>query len=85
MSKITPFAGLYGNAPELIIHGRLQNVATAQKLAALAKQKGFKVLTGQGGFRRDVRLNEGFDVNAPVRDHTLMSALRYIENHPGSG
>lgn len=83
--SITPFAGLYGNAPELIIHSRLKHVASARKLAEMAEQKGYKVIIGEGGFRRDVKLNEGFDVNSPVRDHSLMSAMRFIEQHPGSG
>jgi hypothetical protein len=83
MSEYTPFGDLYQNSPKLIIHGRLQNCKSVKELAQLAKEKGFEVQVEPSGFMHDVKLNEGFDAGAPLRNHSLRSAKRFLETHPG--
>lgn len=76
-------AEVWDNRPRLIIHGRLQNCATVRQLAKLAKSKGFEVEVQSSGFMHDVKLHEGFDSGAPLRNHTVRSAQRFFEQHPG--
>lgn len=71
--------------PRLIIHGRFQNCATVRQLAKLAEAKGYRVEIDYNGFLHDVKLSEGFDSSAPIKDHTIRSAQRYLEQHPGPG
>lgn len=79
----TPFGNIYTNAPRFVIHHSLRNCSSVIDLAEMAKSKGFEVSFDEGGFVNDIRLNEGFDAGAPVRNHSVRTARRFIEQHPG--
>lgn len=79
----TPFGDIYANAPKFVIHHSLRHCTSVIELAELAASKGFEVSFDHGGFVNDVRLNEGFDSSAPVRNHSVRTARRFIEHHPG--
>jgi hypothetical protein len=79
----TPFGDLYQNAPKFVVHGSLRNCTSVLELAKLAESKGFEVSFDEGGFANDIKLNEGFDSSAPVRNHSVRTAKRFIESHPG--
>lgn len=83
MSAYTPFGELYSNSPKMIVHGRLRNCATVRSLIDLAQSKGYEVRFEPSGFVNDVKLHEGFDNSAPMRNHTVRSAQRLLEAHPG--
>jgi hypothetical protein len=81
--EYTPFGELYNNRPKCVIHGRLKNCTTVQELAQLANAKGYEVLFDEGGFANDIKLSEGFDAESPVRNHSVRTARRFLERHPG--
>lgn len=74
---------VWDNRPKLIIHQRLENCASVQELARLAVSKGFNVTLQASGFLHDVKLNEGNDSSSTLRSHTIRSAKRFLELHPG--
>lgn len=75
---------VWDNRPRLIIHSSLKNCATVHKLARLAESKGFQIEVQDSGLMHDVKLHEGFDSGAPLRNHTIRSAQRFFEQHPGA-
>lgn len=79
----TPLGNIYANAPRLVIHYSLRHCSSVIDLARMAELKGFEVSFDEGGFVNDIRLNEGFDCSAPVRNHSVRTARRFIEQHPG--
>jgi hypothetical protein len=79
----TPFGDVYDNAPAFIIHGSLKNCTSVLELAELAQSKGFDVSFQYGNFANDIKLNEGFDKSAPVRSHSVRTAQRFLQGHPG--
>jgi len=79
----SPFGDLYRNKPKCVIHGRLRNCTTVLQLAQLAQSKGYDVSFDSGGFVNDIKLTEGFDAGAPTRNHSVRSATRFLELHPG--
>jgi hypothetical protein len=78
-----PFGELYDNRPQFIIHGRLKNCKAVMDLAATAAEKGFQVSYQESRFINDVKLNEGYDKNAPMRSHSVRTAKRFLDTHPG--
>lgn len=84
MATQNPFDVLYQNRPELVFHESLRYSKSAMELAELARSKGYAVsLSSGGGFVNDIQLHEGFDHRAPVRSHSIRSARRFLEAHPG--
>jgi hypothetical protein len=83
MTLSQTMAQVWDNRPKLIIHQRLENCASVQDLAKLATSKGFDVTVQVSGFLHDVKLNEGSDSSAALRSHTIRSAKRFLELHPG--
>jgi hypothetical protein len=80
----TAFGALYENKPKFIVHGRLKNCTSVRDLVSLASSKGFDVSFEPSGFVNDIRLSEGYDASAPLRHHTIRSARRFLEQHPGA-
>lgn len=82
--KHNPFGVLYCSRPELVLHETLKNSGAAARLLELARSKGYAVsLSTTGGFVSAVRLHEGTDSSAPMRNHSIRSATRFLEEHPG--
>ena len=84
MRVFQTMAEVWRNRPKLIIHGRLQNCGSVRELADLAVSKGFEIEVHPSGFMHDVKLHEGSDASAPLRNHTVRSARRFLELHPGA-
>jgi hypothetical protein len=79
-----PFGVLYKSQPRMFIHQSLRNCGAVLELAGMAKAKGFDVAFGADGhFTNDIKLNEGFDASAPLKSHSVRSAKRFLESHPG--
>lgn len=82
--KQNPFGVLYHNRPELVLHETLKNSGAAMRLLELARSKGYAVsVSTTGGFINAIRLHEGLDNHAPMRSHSIRSATRFLEEHPG--
>jgi len=81
--KYEPFGELYDNKPRFIIHGRLANCKAVIDLAKQASEKGFHVSYEESHFINDVKLNEGYDKSAPMRSHSIRTAKRFLDTHPG--
>ena len=80
----SPFGTLQENRPRFLVPERLQHCATVAELARLAESKGYLVSVESGAFINDIRMHEGFDNSTPLRNHTVRSARRIIESHPGA-
>jgi hypothetical protein len=56
---------------------------SAQKLAELARSKGYEVQFEYGSFPCDIKMNEGLDCYSRMANHSIRSAAAYIQGHPG--
>lgn len=83
MTLSQTMAEVWDNRPKLIIHSRLENCSSVISLARLAESKGYQVTMQASGFLHDVKLHEGSDSTATMRSHTIRSAKRFLESHPG--
>ena len=81
--RYDPLGELYDNKPKMLVHGSLVQCSSVRELARLAESKGFDVQVEPSGFMHDIRLNAGYDASAPMRHHSVRSAKRFLEQHPG--
>lgn len=81
--SIDPFGGLYNSRPRIVFNSSLRNSGTAIELAEIALSKGYIVEFGNGSFRHDLKMHEGWDSKGPLKDHSLRSAASYLSDHPG--
>lgn len=78
------FDSPYTNRPRLVIHSSLKHCGTVVELAKLAQAKGYQVETQDAHMINDVMIHEGFDNSAPLRNHSVRTAKRFLERHPGA-
>lgn len=81
--KVNPFSLLHSSKPRMVVQSRIRHYRSVIDLVRQAEQKGYDVSFEHGHSMHEVRLSEGTDDLAPVRSHTIQSAQRYLEKHPG--
>lgn len=83
MSK-DAFGLLYDGQPKMLVHQSLENCGSVLELVRLAESKGYKVsFNTDGHFTNDIKINEGFDAGSPMKSHSVRSATRFLNSHPG--
>lgn len=78
-----PFSLLYTSRPKLYIHSRARHYGSTRQLIDLAQKKGYDVFFEERGGAHDVRISEGTSDTAPMRSHSITSAAKYLQGHPG--
>lgn len=81
--KVNPFSLLYSSRPRMVIQNRIKHFKTVTQLVQLAESKGYDVSFEHGASMHEIQLSDGQDSLAPMRSHSIMSAQRYLQNHPG--
>lgn len=78
MSEYDAYGELYDQRPSLLIHDRLKNSGTVQRLIELAKQQNFNVSFDRGPFRQDMIIKWHKNDNLKEQPHSVSSAMRYF-------
>lgn len=81
--KVNPFSLLHSSKPRMVVQNRIRHFKTVTELIRQAEVKGYDVSFEHGHSTHEIKLSEGMDDLAPVRSHTIQSARRYLERHPG--